>query len=239
MHSIKQRSYERRSIEMSEFSTGYDETVVGLRYRHRLDAGAQAPLAVLVHGRAGTRDVMWLFRRCLPESCNIISFEAPDPDPIGGFSWWEVTEGPLDPEPILHAWSLFEAGLSRALHHHGLTPSKQIALGFSQGGGLLSVGMIERQELFSGVAILAGFAAKRAIESLSPGVKNLNRESLARLFWAHGTKDEVVSISRAKRDYAYLQSLGFIGEMIEDPVGHKVGSAGMRSLKQWAEELLS
>ena len=55
---------------------------------------ASAPLLYMVHGRAGNIEVMWAFRRTAPETFSLLSVEAPQPDPVGGYSWWQVEPVP-------------------------------------------------------------------------------------------------------------------------------------------------
>lgn len=46
------------------------------------------PTAVLIHGRAGTEDVLWVFRRAIPQGWLIVTPRALYPDPNeGGYSW--------------------------------------------------------------------------------------------------------------------------------------------------------
>lgn len=46
------------------------------------------PTAVLIHGRAGTEDVLWVFRRAIPHGWLIVTPRAIYPDPNeGGYAW--------------------------------------------------------------------------------------------------------------------------------------------------------
>jgi predicted esterase len=62
---------------------------------------------------------------------------------------------------------------------------------------------------------------------------------------AHGTQDEVIGLAQAERGRDYLKrSLEGSGtavqiEMVVDAVGHKVGSQGMRALRQWGQAVLA
>ncbi len=204
---------------------------LSLIHKISVHAGAGAPLALLVHGRAGNVDVMSTFYRSIPASHNILSVQAPYPDPIGGFSWWMVDEQGFN-------WSLCERSarqlgefLQEAMHTYKLEPRFIYALGFSQGSAILSVIAQQQPQRLRGLAILAGFVVE--LENARP----VETQSSTAIFWAHGSEDSIVRISRALRGVAYLQKLGFHVDFVEDPVGHKVGKLGMARLKDWQLEL--
>ena len=71
-------------------STTAAEEYVGLSFINRPGASARSPLVVLVHGRAGSREVMWSFDRCIPKGAAVVAFQGFLADPIGGFSWWDL-----------------------------------------------------------------------------------------------------------------------------------------------------
>ncbi len=55
---------------------------------------------------------------------------------------------------------------------------------------------------------------------------------------AHGTRDEVISIERARRGAKLLENLGLPVTQVEDDVGHKIGVQGTRALRNWLHELI-
>lgn len=198
---------------------------LSLKYRARIGDDRSTPLVLMLHGRAGDRSVMWAFRSTIPEEFNIIAPEAYLPDEEGGLSWWDVKDSNSYGAREL-AFQKLSAFIPEAIEHHGLTPSKIIAIGFSQGAGLLSMFLSRDATRFQGVGILAGFV----IKGDSPYVYG---SSPPKIFIAHGIKDQAVPISKAREGKDYLSLLGFDVEFHEDPVGHKVGSLGMRALKHW------
>lgn len=196
---------------------------VGLSHKYRIGSDRAAPLVVLVHGRAGTHDVMWAFRRCIPDNFNIVAPQAPLPDPVGGFSWWDIAttnarDGGTAAADIL---ARFIEGVVR---FYDLAPRIVIGCGFSQGAGTLSVAL-QRGVPLGGVALLAGFVVE---------TEDFDRTNdRAKVFMAHGTEDEMVPIERARRGRDVLLSRGFTVEYCEDPVGHKIGTTGMKALTAW------
>lgn len=193
---------------------------------------SSAPLVYLLHGRAGDVDVMSIFRRSVPEHWNILQVQAPLSDPIGGYSWWQITEGSLDPDAALEASQIFLHFREQALSHYSLCPIAEVGLGFSQGSGLLSVIIQTQPELFRAVGFMAGFVVE-----LPDREKLTQSVSKPEIFWAHGNKDPVIKISRAKQGASYLARLGVNVHLISDDVEHKVGRSGMRELRIWLNDI--
>ena len=206
-------------------STQEQEEFVGLRFIHRPAASVDAPLIVLVHGRAGNGQVMWTFERALPPDCWVVSFEAFLPDALGGFSWWEMnTTAPVRPA-ILRARDRLCYAIERYIELEGLRPSSKVALGFSQGSVLLSSAVLTGSLALDGLGILAGVAYE--------GEEAPRLLSLPQIFIAHGIQDEVLSVEKARSGAERLRALGLSVTYVEEDVGHKVGIEGTRALKEW------
>lgn len=201
--------------------------VAGLRFKHLCSCGADAPLFVLVHGRAGNFDVMWAFKRVMPEGVNLLAPQAPLSDGAG-FSWWEIGK----PKEEMRAAAQDAAnGLGVFVESYvaanKLTPRAVVLVGFSQGGALISVLAQNGRMAINGVALLASFAIKIAGSRVACPV-----------FIAHGSSDEIITISQSESSRDYLKSCGAEVTFVVDDVGHKVGVSGMRALKEWTEALI-
>src|SRR5262249_13168837 len=81
------------------------------------------------------------------------------------------------------------------------------------------------------VGILAGFVPK-GLDGLASG-RPLEGKSF---FVAHGTKDEMVPIDRARASIELLEHSGAKVTYCEDEVGHKVSVTCLRSLKNFFAE---
>jgi phospholipase/carboxylesterase len=206
-------------------STPNEELATGLKFTYRPGANASAPLVVLIHGRAGDRSVMWTFERIIPEQCHIIAFQAFLPDQLGGWSWWDMTEAGSKREAILAAAGRLSRALRAFLSLYQLNPARYVGLGFSQGAGLLSAVALGGMFDFDAIAVLAGFVFQP-----SEGVKLKKRP---RVFIAHGSLDERISVAQARDGVAALERQGFEVQYVEEGVGHKVGIEGTRALKVW------
>jgi phospholipase/carboxylesterase len=215
----------------------------GLIHRVLLAESSEAPLVLLVHGRAGTCEVMWAFRRSLPEGVSILAPQAFLPDPVGGFSWWDVSEfrgaesaRVTTREAITGARQRLIHFLDAALSFYQLRPRVVLALGFSQGAGLLSTVVQHEPGRFIGVGLLAGFVIKENLPERAQG----SGQARARpsIFIGHGELDEVVPLAVAKEGEEFFRTQGFPTEFHSDLVGHKIGTAAMRGLKSWSGRVL-
>ncbi|RIL09899.1 MAG: hypothetical protein DCC75_05520, partial [Proteobacteria bacterium] len=184
----------------------------------------------------GDSKVMWTFRRSIPSSYSIVSVQAPTPDPIGGFSWWLVNEAQRGAssqkgmaESACNASMVISSFYEKFCSLHMLSPSKSLALGFSQGAGLLSVLAQTHPRLFQKIGLLAGFVV--ALDKTS-----VPSHSKPDIFIAHGIKDTHISIQQAYNGRNFLEKNGYQVLFFEEGVGHKVGSQGMRQLGKWLKE---
>lgn len=210
----------------AELATETAAAELGLVHRLRAGADPQSPLVVFVHGRAGECSVMWPFSRCVPERHAIILPQAQAPDKIGGFSWWDIDDRDNRTVATHAAAEKVYEFVQRSLKYYALSPRYILAFGFSQGAGLLSLLVQLHPELFRGVALLAGFLIKS--ERPLP-----SKAALPKIFMAHGSEDTIVTLSRAEESQHFFRDCGATVEFHTDPVAHKVGSNGMRTLKEW------
>ena len=190
---------------------------------------ANEPLFLLVHGRAGNVDVMWMFRRSLPANAVVVSVQAPEADSIGGWSWWKV-EGEITDEMIAAGVGQLEFFIEELFSMLGVRKPIN-ALGFSQGSGALSVLLQNKPELFSKIAILAGFVIKESENTILKSAVNKPEVLIV-----HGTEDKIVPLTRAENGKEFLEERGVKVLLVTDPVGHKVGSIGMRAVKDFFGE---
>jgi predicted esterase len=200
----------------------------GLVYSFRPGASGDAPLVLMVHGRAGKLGVMSTFMRMIPDTAHVIQVQAPEPDEDGGFSWWDIRH---KADPARGARQI-EQFLVKVLPELGITPSKTVAFGYSQGGCVLSYLLLSGWASLSGLALLASFVM------VPEEVPSFQGRSLPAIFWAHGETDPIVPVEKARKGVLYLESLGLPVEFHLDAVGHKVGTTGMRALKEWTYRVL-
>jgi phospholipase/carboxylesterase len=195
-----------------------------LKYNVREGASPQSPLLFLVHGRAGSISVMSTFARTVTEDWRLVFVEAPIADPVGGFSWWDVSDASGREQQKEDSRVLLEEFVASFAATHGLNPSTRVAYGFSQGAAILSLLLQRTPDLFDGVALLSGFVIPTEIGQYT---------ALPRIFIAHGTEDTVIPYDRVEPGIERLREHGYSVEAVTEQVAHKVGIVGMRALKEW------
>ncbi len=239
----------------SRESTPEEERLAGLRFRVHLPAEEgvspkDRPLVVMVHGRAGDFNVMWIFSKVIQGVRPVIvAPQATVPDDGGtpgkvGYSWWRVDDKPPEDEAarrievrkeMLAAIERLVFFVDRVEQLFGTDRSQRIGFGFSQGAALIGSASIIHPELFSGVAMLAGMLPKSLADE--PGVFPVDFRARAKYFIAHGTEDKIVPFYRAEQSRNLLQLHGAEVDFVSEPVGHKTGSVAMRRLGEWYHRL--
>lgn len=223
----------------TRLSTPEEEELCGLRFRisRNIDEvtadNSGNSFGLLVHGRAGTLDSKLVFGRpYVAAGLVVIVPEAPLVDPMGGFSWWGVGNKPgsfATSEDLEQASAYLSEFLEKIPECFPVLANKKIiASGFSQGAGLLSHMSISQPEQFLAVALLSGFIPRHILDDESL----LENKSLPDYFMFHGTKDQVLPFERTDEFRSYLEKAKPI-TFLQDDVGHKVSSSGMRGLKEW------
>ena len=194
----------------------------GLKHNISLSGDVTKPLVLLVHGKAGTCDVMKIFKSAFPDNCNFILPQAPLLDPIGGFSWWLENKEAR----YLEAGQQLVGFIDKSIDYYSLQPKKIIAAGFSQGGACLSVVSQIASEYLSALAMLASFYVE---------IGDVKPNSYPDFFIAHGYADEDVPYSQAVELVSKLSLKKVKLNFVAENVGHKLGTAGMKALSSWAD----
>ena len=208
-----------------------EESAVGLRFLYRPGARDDAPLVVLVHGRAGNRSVMWTFERGIPEDCHVVAFEGFLADPIGGWSWWDMALPGSKRDAIVLAAGRLTKAIESFIKLYSLRPERLLGMGFSQGSVLLSAVALRGFVEFDGIAVLAGFV----FQPETP----LKLAKVPSVFIAHGTEDQTIPVSQARDGVEALKKLGVPVQYVEEDVGHKIGIQGTRALKAWIVSMIA
>lgn len=222
-----------------------ESQLLGLDFRVHLpsnysqDSEMKYPVLFIVHGRAGNSSLPWIFANLAKDlNAIIISPQADIPDPIGGYSWWLVDSKPGEESlslsdssnaEILHASEKLASFIIKSFSYYRIDTDMVLALGFSQGAAVLSSVVLEKKVKFRGLAMLASFVPKFYLE------ENFSNsfESISVLI-AHGTKDPVVPLEWAEKSFDLFNQInGVKAEIVLDDVTHKVGSKGMKKIKDW------
>lgn len=185
------------------------------------------PTVVMVHGRSGTQDVMWVFARALPPEWLVVAPRAPFSDPQGGFSWHIGAESDWPTHVDLEAGVAALEGFCAALPGlYGSDPGRLYLMGFSQGAAVCWAMAMRKSAKVRGVAGLVGFVAQTS-EVAPPTLPDLP------VLMAVGRHDATIPLSRAEADaYRLIQAGAHLDYRAYD-TGHRLNRDGVRDLSAW------
>lgn len=207
------------------------ESAAGLLHRVRQpQRPGPHPAVVMLHGRSGDENVMWVFARALPVHWLVVTPRAITTDPDGGYAWH-----PRKPDEW-PAIGMFDSAVGAIAHFIHALPAlyqadlNQIYLmGFSQGAAAAYATALKYRGWVKGIAGLVGFA---------PAGADVSAQPLAGLpiFMAVGRTDPTIPLEVSA---ACAQTLRAAGAMLDERIydtGHKLNADGMRDLKAWWAE---
>lgn len=205
-------------------------SATGLAHRVRQPDGAGPhPTIVLLHGRSGDEDVMWLLERALPPHCLVAAPRAIVPDPAGGYAWHprRPHEWPSVPlfDQAVAAVEQFVRGLPVA---YGADPNRICLMGFSQGAATALATALQHPGLVRAIVSLVGFMPT----GVDP-VQALVTLADLPVFMAVGQHDEVIPLDVARAAAQVLRDAGAGLTYREYDTGHKLSRAGIDDVRQW------
>jgi phospholipase/carboxylesterase len=197
--------------------------------RQRIPNKDQSPkVMLLLHGWTGDENSMWIFTPRLPQEYLIISPRGMFRTPLGGYGWrnnsikgWSSMS---DFQPAIHAL----LGLVESLD----LPENQVkrinVMGFSQGAALAYAFAHMRPERIDKLAGLSGFFPKPPQGTSFDGVLNEKK-----IFVAHGLRDDIVPVAKARQVVNSLKRSGAEVIYCEEDVGHKLSSGCFRGMDEY------
>jgi phospholipase/carboxylesterase len=195
-----------------------------------------APAVVLLHGWGGDECAMWLFQQVVPKIAAIITPQAPIELDAGSYVWYKYRASRDQPDETSLQASLVKLRhfLDALPNIYPLDPARLVLMGFSQGAAMShTLVLTSTQPELAGLASLAGF-----IPDLPELIEPANRLTGLPLFIAHGSRDEIVPLERARQTRDRYQSLGAEVTYREHSTGHKIHTEAMKALKKWLRDIL-
>jgi phospholipase/carboxylesterase len=184
---------------------------------------------LLIHGLTGDENSMWVFGRNMPSRYWLVAPRAPYPVESGGYSWRPPFDSSEFGKPTLEQLRDGADGLIRMVDEYaasaGINATTFDLMGFSQGAAMSNVMAFLYPQRIRKTGILAGF--------VPGGLEDLASERPLEgkpFFVAHGTRDEMVRIDRARESIAILEKAGANVTYCEDNVGHKISANCLRAL---------
>ena len=191
---------------------------MGQIYKLKRSASLQPEaLLVMIHGWTGSETSTWVLTSGLTDKFTILAPRGPINASGSGFGWADITL------PSEELWKDYEAS-THSLHSWLTDYRESIQIkdipvqlvGFSQGAAVAYNLMLFYPGKYRLAACLAGAMAPQAEQYVSP-----ERVKGAKFYIAHGTRDKIITVDRARRAVQLLQHAGADVMYCESDIGHK------------------
>ncbi len=192
-------------------------------------------LLVLVHGLTGDENSMWMLVRNLSPQYAILAPRGLFPANEGGYTWRkkgnvEQNGFPSDSDLIPAAEELIHF-IGEWRQSSGIEASQVDLIGFSQGAAMVYLLTLLFPDRIRKLAALSGFLPEG--EATSSKERGLAGKEI---FVAHGRRDEMVPVDRARRDVALLKEMGARVTYCESDAGHKVSRECLLAVETFFKE---
>ena len=187
---------------------------------------------LLLHGWTGDENSMWVFAHKFPADLWIAAPRGPYASKRGGYSWRDQRSDRADDRglPTLSDLKPAADSLIRLVDEFsvsiGVDATQFDVAGFSQGGALTNLLALLYPGRIYRAAVLAGFMPGSVDELLAARVL-----AGKPFFVAHGTRDDLVPVERARQSIESLEQAGAQVTFCEAEVGHKVSADCLRGLE--------
>ena len=150
-------------------------------------------------------------------------------------AWYDIRDfdfaSRADAEGVAESVAQVEALIARE-GERGITPSRVLLAGFSQGGAVTLAAGLARAQPLAGLVALSTYlpmAAAQARAALAPSAYSQP------VFMAHGQFDPVVPFAGGEMSAAALKQFGFDVQWHRYPMQHSVCAEEIRDLGDWME----
>jgi phospholipase/carboxylesterase len=195
------------------------------------------PLLLLLHGYGSNEEDLFSFATELPDDYFIISARAPYDMQYGSYGWYAIN---FDADENKFS-DIGQAKLSRDLivtfideliEHYPIDSNNITLIGFSQGSILSYAVALSYPEKVQRVVAMSGYLNQEiAIAGFEKnGFSNL------KFFASHGTADQVIPVTWARKSPAILENLGIAVVYKEYPIGHGVSPENFYDFKNWLQQ---
>ena len=184
---------------------------------------------VMLHGRYGDEDVMWIFKNSTPVHWLKIAPRGLLAEPHGGYSWVYQEYGIWPELPAFDTAITAVAQFLRALPRvYNADPEQLYLMGFSQGAAVSYATAMRYPGIVQAIAGLVGF-----VPDACSVPNNLTALAELPIFMAVGREDELVPYERALGCADVLRQANAGLNYNEYDTGHKLNAQGMRDLQAW------
>jgi phospholipase/carboxylesterase len=152
-------------------------------------------------------------------------------------AWYDIRpeggERREDAAGVREAQARVEALIARE-RARGIAAGRMVLAGFSQGGAMALHTGLRHAEGLAGILALSCFLP--VADTLAGEASPANRA--VPIFMAHGTRDDIIPLARARRARDVLQGLGYGVQWHEYPMPHSVSDTEVADLSRWLRTVL-
>lgn len=190
-----------------------------------------ARLLLLIHGWTGDENSMWVFAHNFPPRYHMLAPRAPHPAQEKGYTWRAPRPG-THGAPTLEDFRPAAEALIRLVDAYAPTVRVDAAqfdmMGFSQGAAVANTLALLYPSRVRKAGILAGFMPLESESVIAQ--RPLEGKPF---FVAHGTRDELVTVDKARLSVEALERAGARVTYCEVEAGHKVSAECLRALEEF------
>lgn len=196
-----------------------------------------SPVLIMLHGYGSDANDLFSFASELPEELFIVSAQAPYPLPPYGNAWYAINfdsvQGKFsDDFQAIESRNKIVRFIDEVVENYPVDPNNISLLGFSQGTILSYAVALSYPERVKNVVALSGYINTEILE------KDYRSKDFSKLsiYASHGTQDQVIPVSWARKNPEILKSLGIEHTYSEFPVGHGVAPQNLMEVKAWLKK---
>lgn len=197
----------------------------------------KVPALFMFHGYGSNEQDLFSFASELPQEFTIISVRAPYS--MGGFAnaWYAINfdsvQGKFsDNVQAVNSRDKIIKFIEEAISDYEIDMKKITLLGFSQGTILSYAVALSRPELIKNLVALSGYLNL----DLLPENYAENDFSNLDIYASHGSVDQVIPVSWARKAPIKLKELGIKHQFSEFPVGHGVAPENLNEIIKWLKQ---
>jgi len=197
-------------------------------------AADKSPVLIMLHGYGSDANDLFSFASELPEELFIISAQAPYPLPPYGNAWYAINFDSVrgkfsDDVQAVESREKIASFIDEVIENYPVDPENLTLLGFSQGTILSYAVALSYPEKVKNVIALSGYLN---LDIINPEFRKNDFSGLS-IYASHGTVDQVIPISWARRTPEILKQLGIDHTYSEFQVGHGVAPQNLMEIKSW------
>ena len=195
------------------------------------------PLLLLLHGYGSNEEDLFSFATELPDYYYVISARAPYSLQYGSYAWYAINfdadENKFsDHDQARTSRDIISTFIDELITNYPIDPNNVTLIGFSQGSILSYAVALSYPEKIQRVVAMSGYLN---LDILTENYKNNNLSNL-KIFASHGTVDQVIPVSWARKAKPILEHLGIECVYKEYPIGHGISPQNFYDFKNWLLE---